>query len=62
VYRVEDSALDKREKERESIVITYQILLLSLAEGDDESANEYKEVLKGSVRHFRKRWLDDKTK
>ena len=60
--RVEDSALDKREKERESIVITYEILLLSLAEGDDESANEYKEVLKGSVRHFRKRWLEDKTK
>ena len=60
--RVEDSALDKKEKERESIVITYEILLLSIEEGDDESANEYKEVLKGSVRHFRKRWLEDKTK
>ena len=55
--RVEDSSLDKKEKERESIVITYAILLLSMEEGDEESANEYKDVLKGSVRHFKKRWI-----
>ena len=60
--RVEDLELDKKKKERESIVITYKILLLSLLEGDDESANEYKEVLKEMVHHFRKRWLKDEIK
>ena len=51
--------LDKKEKSRELIVITYKILLLGMAEGDKESVNDYKDVLLDKVRSFKRRWLLD---
>ena len=54
---VKETKLDKKEKDKQSIVITYKILLLSIAEGDDESANEYKDVLRDNMRRFGKRWF-----
>jgi len=54
---VEEEELDKKEKDKKCMVITYKILLLSITEGDNESINEYKDVLKDNVRRFRKRWL-----
>ncbi len=51
--------LNKRDKSKQLIVITYKILLLGMAEGDKESVNDYKDVLLDKVRSFKRRWLLD---
>ncbi len=50
--------LNKKEKDKQHIIITYKILLLSIAEDDSESANEYKSILRDDVRRFKKRWIE----
>jgi len=41
------------EKARASIFINYQILLLSIKEKDNESANEYKDIIKDDIRRLK---------
>ena len=50
--------LDKRERDKQNIVIGYKILLLSKAEADNESFNEYRDKLRDDVRRFKKRWIE----
>ena len=40
------------EKDKKSILIKYQILLLSIKENDNESADEYKDIIKDDVRRL----------
>ena len=41
------------EKDKKSILIKYQILLLSIKEKDNESAGEYKDIIKDDIRRLK---------
>jgi len=53
LIEIEESTLDKIEKAKQSIFVNYQILLLSIKEGDEESASEYKDIIKDDIRRLK---------
>jgi len=53
LIEIEDSDLNKIEKAKQSIFVNYQILLLSIKEGNEESASEYKDVIRDDIRRLR---------
>jgi len=50
---IEESNLNKIEKAKQSIFVNYQILLLSIKEGDQESSSEYKDIIKDNIRRLK---------
>ncbi len=50
---IEQSSLDEIQKAKATILIEYHILLLSLKEGDEESATEYKDIIKDNIRRLK---------
>jgi len=50
---IEESNLNKIEKAKQSIFVNYQILLLSIKEGDQESVIEYKDIIRDDIRRLK---------
>jgi len=53
LIEIEESTLDKIKKAKQSIFVNYQILLLSIKEGDSQSVNEYRDIIKDDIRRLK---------